>query len=84
MTSIICRTTYECYFVGEGPFAGLVDLFGGLVSLVETRAALLASHGFVTLALAYLYQEDLAQMIFDVDLDYIQVTSECLEYSKVS
>ena len=62
-------------FVGEGPFAGLVDLFGGLVSLVETRAALLASHGFVTFALAYLYQGDLAQNIFDVDLDYIQVKS---------
>ena len=50
---------------------------------METRAALLASHGFVTFALAYLYQDDPAQMIFDVDLDYIQVTSECLEYSKV-
>ena len=49
-------------------------MFGGLVSLVETRAALLASHGYVTFALAYLYQEDLAQNLFEVELEYIQVT----------
>ena len=70
-------------FAGEGPFAGLIDLFGGLVSLVETRAALLASHGFVTFALAYLYQEDLAQKIFDVDLDYIQVCTDFKKRSRV-
>ena len=48
-------------------------MFGGLVSLVETRAALLGSHGFATFALAYLYQEDLPKKVYDVELDYIQV-----------
>lgn len=63
---------------GPGPFPGLVDMFGGLVSLVETRAALLASHGFATFALAYLYQEDLPKKVYDVELDYIQRAVEWL------
>ncbi|XP_045195301.1 bile acid-CoA:amino acid N-acyltransferase-like isoform X2 [Mercenaria mercenaria] len=40
---------------GNGPFPGLIDMFGGLVSIVETRAALLASHGYATLALSYMH-----------------------------
>ena len=58
---------------GSGPFPGLIDMFGGLVSLVETRAALLASHGFASFALVYMYQDDLAQQVSDVDIRYIQV-----------
>ena len=37
-----------------GPFPWLIDLFGCLVSLVETRAALLSFHRYATFALAYL------------------------------
>jgi len=51
----------------------VVDMFGGLVSQIETRAALLASHGFAVLSLAYLYSEGLPQMIMDVDIGYIHV-----------
>ncbi|XP_030576504.1 acyl-coenzyme A thioesterase 1-like isoform X2 [Archocentrus centrarchus] len=39
---------------GPGPFPGLLDLWGGGGGLVEYRAALLASHGYVSLALNYL------------------------------
>uniref|UniRef100_A0A3P8TUV8 Acyl-CoA thioesterase 19 n=1 Tax=Amphiprion percula TaxID=161767 RepID=A0A3P8TUV8_AMPPE len=39
---------------GPGPFPGILDLWGGGGQLVEYRAALLASHGFASLALDYL------------------------------
>ncbi|XP_068168596.1 peroxisomal succinyl-coenzyme A thioesterase-like isoform X2 [Antennarius striatus] len=39
---------------GPGPFPGVLDLWGGGGKLVEYRAALLASHGFASLALDYL------------------------------
>ncbi|XP_076015848.1 bile acid-CoA:amino acid N-acyltransferase-like [Genypterus blacodes] len=39
---------------GVGPFPGVLDMWGGGGGLTEYRAALLASHGFVTLALDYL------------------------------
>ncbi|KAM9352518.1 peroxisomal succinyl-coenzyme A thioesterase-like [Symphorus nematophorus] len=39
---------------GPGPFPGILDLWGGGGKLVEYRAALLASHGFASLALEYL------------------------------
>uniref|UniRef100_A0A8C4RSS8 Bile acid-CoA:amino acid N-acyltransferase-like n=1 Tax=Erpetoichthys calabaricus TaxID=27687 RepID=A0A8C4RSS8_ERPCA len=39
---------------GTGPFPGLLDLWGGGGGLVEYRSALLASHGYATLALEYL------------------------------
>ncbi|XP_076120682.1 acyl-CoA thioesterase 19 [Alosa pseudoharengus] len=39
---------------GPGPFPGLLDLWGGGGGLVEYRSALLASHGYVSLALDYL------------------------------
>ncbi|XP_076731798.1 acyl-coenzyme A thioesterase 1 isoform X1 [Maylandia zebra] len=39
---------------GPGPFPGLLDMWGGGGGLLEYRAALLASHGYVSLALDYL------------------------------
>ncbi|XP_051808103.1 peroxisomal succinyl-coenzyme A thioesterase-like isoform X2 [Acanthochromis polyacanthus] len=39
---------------GPGPFPGVLDLWGAGGQLVEYRAALLASHGFASLALDYL------------------------------
>ncbi|XP_045195337.2 bile acid-CoA:amino acid N-acyltransferase-like isoform X2 [Mercenaria mercenaria] len=61
---------------GEGPFPGLIDMFGGLVSLIETRAALLASHGYATLALSYLHGEGLPDMLYDADFNYIKEAYE--------
>ncbi|KAL0968095.1 hypothetical protein UPYG_G00262350 [Umbra pygmaea] len=39
---------------GLGPFPALLDLWGGGGGLVEYRSALLASHGFASLALEYM------------------------------
>ena len=64
---------FLCLFPGQGPFPAMLDLFGGLVSLVETRAALLASHGFVAFAVVYLYQKNLPQKLYDFNIGYIKV-----------
>ncbi|WAR09380.1 ACOT3-like protein [Mya arenaria] len=72
---------------GPGPFPGLIDMFGGLVSQVETRAALLASHGYATLSLAYMYAEGLPQEVAHVNIDYIREAFEWfsgLEYIDAS
>ncbi|KAJ8373661.1 hypothetical protein SKAU_G00042410 [Synaphobranchus kaupii] len=39
---------------GPGPFPGVLDMWGGGGGLVEYRSALLASHGFVSMAMEYL------------------------------
>ncbi|XP_036376194.1 bile acid-CoA:amino acid N-acyltransferase-like [Megalops cyprinoides] len=39
---------------GPGPFPGVLDLWGGEGGLVEYRSALLASHGYVSMALEYM------------------------------
>lgn len=61
---------------GKGPFPGLIDMFGGLVSLIETRAALLASHGYATLALSYIYAPGLPDKLEDADFSYIREAYE--------
>ncbi|XP_034081989.1 acyl-coenzyme A thioesterase 1-like isoform X1 [Gymnodraco acuticeps] len=38
---------------GPGPFPGLLDMWGGGGGLLEYRAALLASHGYASMALEY-------------------------------
>uniref|UniRef100_A0A8C8VMN1 Acyl-CoA thioester hydrolase/bile acid-CoA amino acid N-acetyltransferase domain-containing protein n=1 Tax=Pelusios castaneus TaxID=367368 RepID=A0A8C8VMN1_9SAUR len=57
---------------GEGPFPGLIDLFGGEGGLIEFRASLLASHGFAALALAYFAYDDLPGFLGEVDLEYFE------------
>jgi hypothetical protein len=61
--------------VGKGPFPSLVDMFGGLVSIIETRAALLASHGYVTMALSYMHVRGKSgfEDKLDADLIYVKV-----------
>uniref|UniRef100_A0A672YFJ2 Acyl-CoA thioesterase 19 n=1 Tax=Sphaeramia orbicularis TaxID=375764 RepID=A0A672YFJ2_9TELE len=39
---------------GPGPFPGVLDLWGGGVDLLETRSALLASHGFASMTINYM------------------------------
>ncbi|KAL4233224.1 hypothetical protein ACF0H5_007908 [Mactra antiquata] len=51
---------------GKGTFPALIDMYGGLVSLIETRASLLASHGYVTMALSYIGDEMMSS-----DFNYI-------------
>ena len=59
--SIIC-VLFLC--LGEGPFQGVIDMFGGSGGLIEFRAALLASRGFAALALAYFNYKDLPDITF--------------------
>uniref|UniRef100_A0A8C6V622 Uncharacterized protein n=1 Tax=Naja naja TaxID=35670 RepID=A0A8C6V622_NAJNA len=60
------RATLFC----PGPFPALIDLYGTAGGLTEYRASLLASRGFVTLALAFLAFEDLPALPEFLDLDY--------------
>ncbi|XP_059211643.1 acyl-coenzyme A thioesterase 1 [Centropristis striata] len=57
---------------GKGPFPGIIDMytFGG--RLTEPRASLLASKGFVVLALAYMGYLDLPTNPKKLDLDYFE------------
>ncbi|XP_066488239.1 acyl-coenzyme A thioesterase 1-like [Tiliqua scincoides] len=63
---------------GPGPFPGLIDLYGSGGGLVEYRASLLASRGFVTLALAYLAYEDLSSFPEFLELEYFGEAVEFL------
>ncbi|XP_075415624.1 acyl-coenzyme A amino acid N-acyltransferase 2-like [Tenrec ecaudatus] len=69
---------------GEGPFPGVIDLFGGIGGLVEFRASLLATHGFAVLALAYFAYEDLPKYPREFDLEYFEEAANfLLAHSKV-
>ncbi|XP_021376332.1 bile acid-CoA:amino acid N-acyltransferase-like isoform X2 [Mizuhopecten yessoensis] len=57
---------------GPGPFPGVIDIYGGLVPFMEGRAALLASRGFATMALAYMHEKGLPQKLRDIDLSYFE------------
>ncbi|KAL8203002.1 UNVERIFIED_CONTAM: hypothetical protein K2H54_035127 [Gekko kuhli] len=63
---------------GNGPFPGVIDIFGGVGGLVEFRASLLASRGFATLALAYFAYEDLPSVLGPMDLEYFEEAAEFL------
>ncbi|XP_003122092.2 acyl-coenzyme A amino acid N-acyltransferase 2 [Sus scrofa] len=63
---------------GEGPFPGIIDLFGGIGGLLEYRAGLLAAHGFAALALAYFAYDDLPNQLQEVDLDYFEEAANLL------
>ncbi|XP_074091863.1 acyl-coenzyme A thioesterase 1-like [Macrotis lagotis] len=55
---------------GNGPFPGVIDMFGDEGGLHEFRASLLACRGFATLALPYFAFEDLPPIMKDLNLDY--------------
>ncbi|XP_074489667.1 peroxisomal succinyl-coenzyme A thioesterase-like isoform X2 [Sebastes fasciatus] len=58
---------------GPGPFPGLLDLWGGAGKLVEYRSALLASHGFASLALDYLTPKVTIETGKMVDNEYFEL-----------
>ncbi|XP_045892687.1 peroxisomal succinyl-coenzyme A thioesterase-like [Micropterus dolomieu] len=64
---------------GPGPFPGLLDLWGGGGKLVEYRAALLASHGFASLALDYLTPKITMETGKMVDNQYFETAYRVLE-----
>ncbi|XP_065130848.1 acyl-coenzyme A thioesterase 1-like [Paramisgurnus dabryanus] len=55
---------------GPGPYPGVLDLWGGGGGLVEYRSALLASHGFASMALEYLNPTE--QRTADIDATYFE------------
>ncbi|XP_043943808.1 bile acid-CoA:amino acid N-acyltransferase-like [Protopterus annectens] len=59
---------------GPGPFPGVMELWGGAGGLNEFRAALLASHGFATLVVAYTNHPDLPYPNYYIGVsdDYFQ------------
>ncbi|XP_046359096.2 bile acid-CoA:amino acid N-acyltransferase-like [Haliotis rufescens] len=63
---------------GVGPFPAVLDIFGGAGGLFEHRAALMASRGFLTLALAYLQYNGLPRFYEELDYDYFQEAAELL------
>ncbi|KAF1386398.1 hypothetical protein PFLUV_G00094410 [Perca fluviatilis] len=64
---------------GPGPFPGLLDLWGGGGKLVEYRSALLASHGFASLALDYLTAKVTIETGKMVDNQYFERAYKVLE-----
>ncbi|KAM4049905.1 LOW QUALITY PROTEIN: acyl-coenzyme A amino acid N-acyltransferase 1-like [Anomaloglossus baeobatrachus] len=70
---------------GEGPFPGVIDMFGGVGGLLEFRSSLLASRGFASLALAYFAYDDLPSFLGEVDLKYFEEAAQILcDHPKVS
>ncbi|XP_053304198.1 acyl-coenzyme A amino acid N-acyltransferase 1-like [Spea bombifrons] len=63
---------------GEGPFPGVIDMFGGVGGLVEFRSGLLASRGFASLALAYFAYDDLPKFLGSIDLTYFEEAAQIL------
>ncbi|XP_078532043.1 bile acid-CoA:amino acid N-acyltransferase-like [Lissotriton helveticus] len=57
---------------GEGPFPGVIDLFGGTGGLTEFRSSLLASRGFAALTVAYFAYDDLPSFLVELDLEYFE------------
>ncbi|CAL8356916.1 unnamed protein product [Lota lota] len=64
---------------GPGQFPAVLDLSGGGRGLAESRAALLASHGFATLALNYLNPKRSAGGDSHVGNDYFQTAFAVLQ-----
>ncbi|XP_039457492.1 peroxisomal succinyl-coenzyme A thioesterase-like [Oreochromis aureus] len=54
---------------GPGPFPALLDMWGGGAGLLEYRSALLASRGYVSFSLDYLWSEYLSA---DVEFKYFE------------
>ncbi|KAK4325048.1 hypothetical protein Pmani_004358 [Petrolisthes manimaculis] len=63
---------------GDGPFPGVVDMFGSIGGLMEFRSAMLASRGFASLAVAVFAYEDLPTTTDELHLDYFEEAVEFL------
>ncbi|XP_063073327.1 acyl-coenzyme A thioesterase 5-like [Engraulis encrasicolus] len=62
---------------GPGPFPAVLDMWGGGGGLVEYRAALLASHGFLTMALEYLNPEE--ERTPNLDTEYFEIAYDIVQ-----
>ncbi|CAI9590721.1 unnamed protein product [Staurois parvus] len=63
---------------GEGPFPGVIDIYGRIGGLMVSKSSLLASRGFASLALAYYAYEDLPSQMEDMDLEYFEEAAQWL------
>ncbi|XP_078366122.1 acyl-coenzyme A thioesterase 5-like [Oculina patagonica] len=63
---------------GKGPFPGVIDLFGTAGGLIEFKAAILASHGFAALSLAYFAHDDLPKYLPYCELEYFEEAANWL------
>ncbi|XP_076053242.1 acyl-coenzyme A thioesterase 5-like isoform X4 [Oratosquilla oratoria] len=69
---------------GDGPFPGVVDMFGTAGGLLEYRSAQLASRGFASLALAFFAFEDLPKTLEEFDIAYFEEAVDfLLKHEKV-
>lgn len=59
---------------GPGPFPAVLDLWGGGGMLVEYRAALLAAHGFASMAIDYVTPKITMETGKMVDVEYFEVS----------
>jgi hypothetical protein len=64
---------------GTGPHPGVIVLGGSEGGLMEGRAALLASHGFAALALAYFNKEHLPKQLVLIPVEYIGTAISFME-----
>ncbi|KAK2867428.1 hypothetical protein QQF64_023113 [Cirrhinus molitorella] len=64
---------------GSGPFPAVLDLWGGQGGRVEYRSALLASHGYVSLALEYVGLQNAAGKLQHVDNTYFETAFTFLQ-----
>lgn len=67
---------------GDSPHPGVIDMFGSSGGIIETRAALLASHGFATLSLPYFRYDDLPTKLEDVDFHYFEEAAQWMNSHK--
>lgn len=65
---------------GAGPFPAVLDLYTLGGGLSEKRAALLASRGFVVLALALYGHDDMPKNVAELHLEYFE---EAVEFLKI-
>ncbi|XP_069944179.1 acyl-coenzyme A thioesterase 1 isoform X2 [Cherax quadricarinatus] len=75
-----------CLFLppGDGPFPGVIDLFGSAGGLLEYRSAQLASRGFASLALAFFAYDDLPEYLEELNISYFEEAVEfLLKHDKV-
>ncbi|XP_037251325.1 LOW QUALITY PROTEIN: acyl-coenzyme A thioesterase 1-like [Falco rusticolus] len=69
---------------GNGPFPGIIDLYGIGGGLLEYRACLLANYGFSVLALAFYDYEDLPKEAKEFHLEYFEeAINYMLQHSQV-
>ncbi|XP_009079920.1 PREDICTED: acyl-coenzyme A thioesterase 1-like, partial [Acanthisitta chloris] len=64
---------------GDGPFPGVIDMYGDEGGLIEFRSSLLATRGFAALSLPYFDFEDLPKVMKELRLEYFEDAARFLQ-----